>query len=382
MGLGKGKGMAMNLKIISMQLQNFKGCADAVYVFDGKNTIVTGCNGAGKTTIATAFYWVFCDKDYDLHSNPNVMPIGNNSATPKVEMVLDINGEEVIVSRTQIKGVNITNTYSVNGIPIGEKAFKKKLLEYGIHYEDILLMSHPNVFTGQKTADMRDYLFGMVSEISDVDIVAEMQDVKDIAELLEKYSSEEIKSMHNTILRNINSEYGKNGEILRAKVEGINMLAERLKQFKGIKAELDNLLVEMREIQRNYEQEKANAEKILYQLELVNRMKNDLLTSEINKNFDMVNWQMFDYQKNGEVKDCCIPLIDGKCFGESTNTGREVFAKLDIIKGLQRFYEQGFPIFLDGAECLSRDTKNRIDMDCQLIMLNVGKNKKLKIDID
>lgn len=372
----------MQIKIKSMRLQDFKGCADTVYTFDSKNAIVTGCNGAGKTTIATAFYWLFCDKDYNLRSNPNVMPIGNNSSTPKVEMILDINGEEVIVSRTQIKGVNVTNTYNINGVPLGEKAFKNKLLEYGIHYEDILPMSHPNVFTGQKTADMRDCLFAMVSEISDTDIVAKMDDANDVFEMLKKYSAEEIKSMQSVILRNINGEYGKNGELFRAKIEGVHMLADRLKEFGNIQSELKVLLAEMREIQRNYEQEKANAEKVLYQLELVGRKKNELLTDEINSHFDIIDWQMFDYQSNGEVKDCCIPLIDGKRFGESTNTGREMLAKLDIIKGLQNFYGYNFPVFFDGAECLSEDTKKRIDMDCQLIMLNVGKNKKIKIDIE
>ena len=39
------------MKIKSILLQNFKGCKNAIYTFDGKNVTVCGANGSGKTTI-------------------------------------------------------------------------------------------------------------------------------------------------------------------------------------------------------------------------------------------------------------------------------------------------------------------------------------------
>ena len=39
------------MKINSIVLQNFKGCKNATYTFDGKNATVCGANGSGKTTI-------------------------------------------------------------------------------------------------------------------------------------------------------------------------------------------------------------------------------------------------------------------------------------------------------------------------------------------
>ena len=39
------------MKIKSLALQNFKGCRNATYTFDGKNVTVYGANGSGKTTI-------------------------------------------------------------------------------------------------------------------------------------------------------------------------------------------------------------------------------------------------------------------------------------------------------------------------------------------
>jgi hypothetical protein len=119
----------------------------------------------------------------------------------------------------------------------------------------------------------------------------------------------------------------------------------------------------------NYEQAKADAEKILYQLDLVSKKKNELLTNEINQHFKIVKWKLFDYMKNGNYEECCVPMIDGKEYKVSTNTGREIQAKLDILCGLQQFYGQNVPAFLDGAESLNRS--NLPVMESQIITLNV-----------
>lgn len=145
---------------------------------------------------------------------------------------------------------------------------------------------------------------------------------------------------------------------------------------------IDEQILELREKQKQYEQEKANAEKILEQLKSIRRKKNELLVDGVNSHFELVKWQLFDFQKNGEYKEVCIPTIDGKRFGKSTNTGREVLAKLDIIKGLQKFYGQYYPVFVDGAESLDKDTKKRINMDCQIIYLNVPNIPDMPVILD
>ena len=142
---------------------------------------------------------------------------------------------------------------------------------------------------------------------------------------------------------------------------------------------IDIQIDELQNQQRDYEQAKADAEKIIYQLDLVSKKKNELLTDEINKNFNLVKFKMFDYQKNGEYKECCIPLIDGYEFGKSTNTGREIVAKLDICAGLQMFYGMNVPVFLDNAESLN--DCNIPQMDCQLIALSVSDDKELKVEV-
>ncbi len=644
----------MKVTIKYLHLENFKGVKNATYQLGGKNVSAIGQNGAGKTTIFTAYMWLMADKDSDLKSNPNIRPLDTEECTPRVEVVFDIDGKEVTAAKIQkctvkksktggADTVSLSNSYEVNSVEYGERDFKKKMAEYGFDFDLFLPLSHPDVFTSQKSADMRKALFGMASKQSDYEIACYMKGAQNVALLLENYNAEEVKAMQNATLRKIREEYGKDGEILRAKIEGMeqsktdidvaelellkNSLNEQIddnkakqediskefeeqrkasdgiielkfelsdlqrkaneeleKKRREIRAEIDNAEWQLKEIrhqirlnkqdieatqksidtntvlinatkeswkaanervfdenslicsycgqlfqeekqeeirakfaenkakelahltkegnelksaidkdkseieqlnatlgenekallkisdevkgheeqlgkltqsidisdhpkvweiqkkiaekesamnkgnsaeeirkqlkdeletlqkqmdvvngdlalaqknveideqiaalrkkQGEFEQNKANAEKILYQLDLVSRKKNELLTEDINKNFDIVKWQMFEYQKNGDYKDCCIPTIDGKRFGESTNTGREVLAKLDIIKGLQRFCGQSYPVFLDGAECLSDETVKRIEVDCQLILLKVTDDKELKIETE
>ena len=153
--------------------------------------------------------------------------------------------------------------------------------------------------------------------------------------------------------------------------------AEIAKAFNNV--HIDEQIVELQEKQREYEQVKADAEKILYQLSLVSRKKNELLVEEINNHFGVVKWLLFDYQKNGEYKEVCIPTVDGKRFGESTNTGREIEAKLDICNSFQKFFGMQLPIFLDKAESLNDCYMPKLD--CQLITLNVTEDKELKVEV-
>jgi hypothetical protein len=143
--------------------------------------------------------------------------------------------------------------------------------------------------------------------------------------------------------------------------------------------EIDEQIAGLRTKQIEYEQNKANCEKVLYQLDLLARAKNELVADDINSHFKLVDFKLFTYAKNGEYKSCCIPMIDGYELGTCTNKGREVLAKLDIIRGLQDFYGVNYPVILDDFERLSDTTIGRIDMDCQLIMLKVSEDKEIAV---
>ncbi len=669
----------MKAELKSLHLENFKGVKDKTYTF-GFFTKVSGMNRLGKTTIATAWYWLFADKDYDLHSNPNIRPNDVEECIPTVTAVLDIDGKEITIAKMQkrsvskpndkgVSKVTLTNTYTINEVPKTERDFKAYLEDMGLIFDNLLVCGHANVFTSQKTADMRKLLFKMASEKSDYDIAAMSEETSDVAKLLSDYKYEEIEAMQkaskkkateqveaipnqivglekakvdidvaeqelakadlerriaevdskiantgnavsdlmseemklqmdmSAIMQTMNhdiqskraeigldlsdlelkvgrtrddikrkeseiaqkksdveqaekkrSELGEqyktesakafdetpylfhaeewqfDGEFCsqcgqrlpegdieqkrvdfearkaKAKADAEKRLAdakdrfdkdhgatlERIKtagfeqkhfieesntkiaawqteiedlkkqeqevlakqselekqlaeipteadysqdeeyvklkekhdtvkaeiskvnsvghdelmaqfeeekkelseQLDAVKAEIakaannvriDEQILELQEKHRDYEQAKADAEKILYQLSLVSKKKNELLVEKINNHFSIVKWLLFDYQKNGEYKEVCIPTIDGKRFGESTNTGREIEAKLDICNSFQNFFDMHIPIFLDGAESLNDCYMPK--MDTQLITLSVSEDRELKVEV-
>ena len=145
---------------------------------------------------------------------------------------------------------------------------------------------------------------------------------------------------------------------------------------------IDSQIAKLREDQANYEQRKANAEMILHQLKVLNMRKNELLQDSVNSNFNLISWKLFDFRKNGEVYDTCIPMINGKAFGESMNTGLETMAKIDAMNGIQRFFKLDYPIILDNAEHLDSESIKKLETDHQLILLTVTDDERLVIEND
>lgn len=660
----------MKIKLKTLRLENFKGARDNTYSF-GILTRIAGMNRRGKTTIASAWYWLMSDKNYELVSNPNIRPEDAEECIPTVTAVLDVDGKEVVLAKMQkrkvgksdsngISKVTITNSYEVNNVPKTERDFRSYLEDLSFSFDNFLVCSHPNVFTGQKQAEMRKALYKMGGEKTDYDIASMSAETADVAKLFVDYKFEEIEAMNKAskkkateqveaipnqivglekakvdvdvaeleLQRNglkeqisdyeakisdgsaeldkmqdviielqmeVNSLYqqahdkllmkrreiqrridetdnafnqaesqhklalmdiergkaaikrneqekpkikslydsekeklqpayeelealdknalicpscgqdlpeelrnqriatyeerkeqhrkqyeesnlkfeedkkkrladianqGRSIELaIKADEENITQLERQIEQYKAdkirfngeknkameelskmptepdmsenqeyerlslelstkqkaieemrsgadytaqykaklgelreelssVEAEIaksqnniriDEQIFELQEKQRDYEQAKADAEKILHQLSLVSKRKNELLVEEINQHFGIVKWILFDYQKNGEYKEVCIPEIDGKRFGDSTNTGREIEAKLDICNSFQKFFGMYCPIFLDGAESINDDYIPAVDT--QLILLTVTEDKELKVEV-
>ena len=194
-----------------------------------------------------------------------------------------------------------------------------------------------------------------------------------------------LNARHNEVLAEIERLQVADDAALAAALEAEKTdLKSRLEEVNKIIAQaannirIDEQIADMQKKQREYEQAKADAEKILNQLKEVSKRKNELLVEEINQHFGIVSWKLFDYQKNGEYKEVCVPMVAGKEFGVTTNTGREIQAKLDICNSFQKFFDMYVPIFLDGAESLNDEYIPAVDT--QLILLTVTEDKQLKVE--
>lgn len=631
----------MQLKVKKIIIDSFKGVRHAEYDLSNKN-IISGRNAAGKTTIADGHFWLWTNCDYALNSNPEIHPDFMEQSEPSVTEIIEIDGVELEVKKIQQDArtkkqiedgapVRIKNAYEINSVPKSQTDFVADLTERGVDFDKFLLLSHIDIFTSQKSADCRNILFGMVSDITDKDIADSLGDCEEVAELLATYKVDEVIAMakrekksadeqldaipnqiiglekakedvdvsaltarRDALQAEINALKAQAGEnsqseeerlkneitsaeseikaiaakanaerldalniannavseveleahrikgaieqknnsiknamahraklearynelkdefaVVKAQVFGtancsycgqplpqgkldemrmafeeeqtkrkakINSEAQGIRKelevdeefvhktsaevkelvqqqytvtakldearqrrdlysepvditlsveyktawdkLQSLKADLEQLrkqsesawdvseelvkkghemkelndqiaragindkvdaqIAELKERQKQVAQEKANAEKRLYQLSKISMEKNRKLTEQVNSHFDLVNFKLFETLKNGDVKDCCIPTIDGKVFGQSANTALTMIGQLDIIDGLSKFYGQQYPIFVDGAEQFDTQNLNTILIDNQTVFLCVN-DDELKV---
>ena len=141
-------------------------------------------------------------------------------------------------------------------------------------------------------------------------------------------------------------------------------------------------LEELRNRQKDMEQSKTNAEKILDLLDELDKAKNEALSEAINSHFSLVQWQLFEYAKNGNYKSCCIPTVDGKSILTTmSNKGNRILGRVDICNSIQKISGISVPIILDDSESLDEDNQKKVAemVDSQLIMLIVNGSEKLEI---
>lgn len=201
------------IEVREIRLTDFKGQQEKKVEF-GHRAIVSGKNGCGKTTLADAFMWVFCDKDYSLKSNPDIRPDDGRECLPRVDIDLAIDGKPVSVAkfqkRTESKPkdgkpgkVALSNKYEINGVPKAKRDFKADLKERGFDFDNFLMLSHMEIFTDLKDADARKILFSMSDGAgkSDLEIAKTVPDCAELVPLLETYKADEIKAMNSATLK-------------------------------------------------------------------------------------------------------------------------------------------------------------------------------------
>lgn len=201
------------IEVREIRLTDFKGQSEKKIEF-GHRTVVSGKNGCGKTTLADAFMWVFCDKDYSLKSNPDIRPDDGRECLPRVDIGLVIDGKPVSVAkfqkRTESKPkdgkpgkIALSNKYEINGVPKAERDFKADLKERGFDFDNFLMLSHMEIFTDLKDADARKILFSMSDGAgkSDLEIAKTVLDCAELVPLLETYKADEIKAMNSATLK-------------------------------------------------------------------------------------------------------------------------------------------------------------------------------------
>ena len=184
-------------------LENFMCYAHAEFDFYAITKIMAK-NGKGKSTIATAYLWCLFNCDYELKDNPVVRrEIDGKSVDDmdtSVELTLDVDGKEITMKKVQKRtyskdgsSYKDDNKYFVNDVPKTLKDFNAYL---DVDMNVFKMCSNVNAFLNQKPAEMREYLFGLVGDVTDIDIASQKAELAELVPLLNKYTVEELSAMN------------------------------------------------------------------------------------------------------------------------------------------------------------------------------------------
>lgn len=116
-----------------------------------------------------------------------------------VELTLDVDGKEITMKKVQKRtyskdgsSYKDDNKYFINDVPKTLKDFNAYL---DVDMNVFKMCSNVNAFLNQKPAEMREYLFGLVGDVTDIDIASQKAELAELVPLLNKYTVEELSAM-------------------------------------------------------------------------------------------------------------------------------------------------------------------------------------------
>lgn len=193
----------MRATLKKIVLENFMCYAHAEFDFYAITKIMAK-NGKGKSTIATAYLWCLFNCDYELKDNPVVRREVDGKSVDdmdtSVELTLDVDGKEVTMKKVQKRtyskdgsSYKDDNKYFINDAPKTLKDFNTYL---DVDMNVFKMCSNVNAFLNQKPAEMREYLFGLIGDVTDLNIASQKAELAELVPLLEKYTTEELSAMN------------------------------------------------------------------------------------------------------------------------------------------------------------------------------------------
>ena len=173
------------IKLLSMHIQNFKGCKDRKIEF-GDKTRIFGANATGKTTVFDAFTFLLFNRDSLGNTDFDIRPLDADgkmidSIEISVEAKISVDSDEYELKKVQKQkwvkkhGTDTrvfqgnVNEFEINGYPKSQKDFKDFIS--GIVDENVFnMITNPNAFNALAWKKQREILMKFVGSFSDVEI--------------------------------------------------------------------------------------------------------------------------------------------------------------------------------------------------------------------
>lgn len=213
----------MKIKLMKLEIRNFKGIRSFKFLPEGNSTNVFGDNGTGKTTLYDAFLWALFGKDSSNKSSFDWKPLDENNEEinhleTQVIVTLDVDGTIKTLSRMTIENWvrkrgsieelfdGHTTTYQIDGITVKQKDYKAYLEEL-IGEEKFKILTQLNYFTEiLDWKKRRDVLIEMVGDITDEKVIESNKELAPLTKILDGAPVENKKKLIEQTMKQINKD--------------------------------------------------------------------------------------------------------------------------------------------------------------------------------
>lgn len=188
------------MKLLKLNLQNFKGIRNSEFDFGGIDATIYGDNATGKTTVFDSLCWLLFGKDsldradFEIKTLENGEPIHKVNHEVEAEFLND-DGNSFTLRRVyrekyssprggDTKLTGHTTDYFINDVPVKEKEYKQYIND--VIAEDVFkLITNPLYFNEQYNwQNRRQLLLKMCGDVDDESVINSRSELTRLAELL------------------------------------------------------------------------------------------------------------------------------------------------------------------------------------------------------
>ncbi len=213
------------MKLISLELTNFKGIKHFMFLPAGKSVSVYGENGTGKTTLLDGWLWLVSGKD-SLDQAPGnfelktILPDGDtvHSIEHIVSAVIDLDGERVELKKvyaekyTKKRGTaqaemtgHATDHY-IDGVPKSHREYQDYISGIADNGKFRMLSNIRHFNESLSWQDRRRVLLDVCGDIADSDVIASDPELSGLPIILGKKTVENWRKVAATDKTRVNKE--------------------------------------------------------------------------------------------------------------------------------------------------------------------------------
>ncbi len=216
----------MQIKSLSLKLQNFKGIKGFDLNIGGLNANVFGGNGTGKTTLYDAFLWLLFDKDSTNRKDFSVKTHDAQGAEihgleHMVEGALEIDGAPIALRKmlaekwTKKRGqaeqefTGHETSYWVDDVPVKKNEYVAKINQL-IDESIFKLITNPSHFNSMlKWEERRKILLEISGNVDDIDVIRLTPELAALERMLNGKTTDEYKKIIAERTKKLNHEIEK-----------------------------------------------------------------------------------------------------------------------------------------------------------------------------